>query len=88
MLYPSRAEFHTSIMTSGLGPEQQMSAQPRAGLSSSSSNYSSSPRVPSENPIRADSAMIENRIMIFGDENMVSVGVDLVPQFVQVGTAP
>ncbi len=43
--------------------------------------------VPSENLIRVDSAMTENRIMILDDENMVSISVDLVLQSVQVGTA-
>jgi len=43
--------------------------------------------VPSENLIRVDSAMDENRIMIFRHENVAPVGVDLVLHSVQVGTA-
>ena len=43
--------------------------------------------VPSENLIRVDSARTENRIMILGDENMASIGLDLILQSVQVGTA-
>jgi len=43
--------------------------------------------VPSENLIRTESAMGENRIMIFRDENMAPSDVDLVLHSVQVGTA-
>ena len=42
--------------------------------------------VPSENLIRVDSAMTENRIMILDHENMASISLDLVLQSVQVGT--
>ena len=52
----------------------------------SSINYCSRP-VPSENLIRLDSVTLENRIMIFGKENIHLSGVDLVPQPVQVAAA-